>query len=1070
MGISNTDPRTLCSEGKQKSTQNAGKRSSTCNSCSGCYYQSHCFPCQHNPQHHHYHHYHHSEDWKTRAFCPSRRRHRTLLHLTACTVLLVLILPVSEAQDQVTLGPLKEEQPSNYYVGSIASATGISRELTNSAFKKLQFIINDDTPLFSINAHSGAIFTKQMIDREEICGDRLECVKEFDVTVKSENKFYRMVEVRVNITDINDNPPKFHGEGEIIVDIPENNEPGFSKLLPVASDPDIGLNSVQEYFLLPSDAPFSLHVDRRLDNRFVVSLRVDSSLDREKRELYTLRVAARDGGPQPYTGTLTVHVNVTDKNDNEPKFTQPSYTFTVQETFGTGKVVGKLTATDKDTGRNADIRYSMIFAKRYERGKDLFAIDQFTGEITIISPLQFDAGKTFHAVVEAQDRGDPPGIAEAEMTITVVNVGNNPPVLDVKLTTTKFSNTVTVSEDASNKTYIGKLKVIDNDPGSSGNVTCRSLHPNFTLEDFGYYAIFMNGSLDREAQSSIDVTITCSDQGTPPMSASVLFKVMVLDVNDNAPKFNQTVYNVNVVEENIVGKQIFKISAHDPDDHGHNEFTYSLFPKENRVFSIDEHSGIIKARTTFDHEIEKRLNVIVLATDTNKPSLVGTATVVVNILDINDNYPELLTKELRVPEGGGRMKVVGRLRATDKDSGRNAQLVFSLPLSGDPMVSQMFRVDTDGTVVALQELDREKTDRYNLRVEVRDNGEPSKTHTATVVVIVEDINDNEPVFLYPSVHNPPINIPWSTPADKELVKLNATDDDAGENKTITYQIISGNSAKIFSLDANTGSLYMSRRVYPDDPQIYELMIAARDRGIQPQESVVFLKLTVDATNASAAWLESEFELPPLEEEIRKAKQERYILIAGVVAGVTLLFSIIIIVVIILIRNGGTSARRRRQQAPVALNDKPPQWHVVKMSVQEEGGKGGGETGKVVAWRGSDVDIDLKGGGDGMGGGADRSSYCQPDVTKTGNDTTLKKTVASSHWHDGKDDPLQGQSSSNIGIGLDPYRKQDFYTFCKVSYLNVLFLVFSSCKFVSLCYNQPRNNLDGHNWNDLSTIK
>ena len=74
------------------------------------------------------------------------------------------------------------------------------------------------------------------------------------------------------------------------------------------------------------------------------------------------------------------------------------------------------------------------------------------------------------------------------------------------------------------------------------------------------------------------------------------------------------------------------MSAHDPDDHKNNEFTYSLFPKENGVFSIDEHTGIIKARTTFDHEVQKKLNVIVLATDINKPSFVSTATVVVNIL------------------------------------------------------------------------------------------------------------------------------------------------------------------------------------------------------------------------------------------------------------------------------------------------------------------------------------------------------------------------------------------------------------------------------------------------------
>ena len=305
-------------------------------------------------------------------------------------------------------------------------------------------------------------------------------------------------------------------------------------------------------------------------------------------------------------------------------------------------------------------------------------------------------------------------------------------------------------------------------------------------------------------------------------------------------------------------------------------------------------------------------------------------------------------------------------------------------------------------------------------------------HSSSVNVIVEDINDNEPVFLFPNQRDQSITVPWSTQANKELVRLNATDDDAGENKTLTYLIYSGNNAKLFSLDANTGSLYLRRSVYPDDPQLYKLMVAARDGGVQPQESVTFLDVNVDVTNASVAWLESEFEFPSVEDEIKRAKQERYILIAGVVAGVTLLFSIIIIVVMILIRNGGTSARRRRQQAPVALGDKPPQWHVVKMSVQEEGGKGGGEAGKIVAWRGSDVDIDLKGdGGDGTPGGGDRSSYCQPDVTKTGGDGTLTKTVASSHWHDGKEDPLQGQSTSNIGIGLDPYRKQDFYTFCKV---------------------------------------
>ncbi|CAG5136491.1 unnamed protein product, partial [Candidula unifasciata] len=899
-----------------------------------------------------------------------------------------LISVASSQSVKVTLGPLREEQKASTYVGNIASATSISRDVTQIEFTTLRFDFLDpsdrETHLFSINGRSGALFTQTMIDRESICPEMEECVLKFDVTVSSEvTAFLRLVEVSISIMDINDNMPTFDTD-EITIDP-----------LPTAIDRDTGENSVQKYKLVSPSEPFSLNVEKTLNNKFRVSLVANSVLDREKQDRYTLLLTATDGGPQPMTGTLTVHVNVTDTNDNSPTFTQQDYSYSVVETAGVGDVVGKLTATDKDIGKNGDIRYTITFPPRDTRGRTLFAIDQFTGEITIKSPLQYDAGKTFDAVVEAKDQGDIPHIAEAAVTLTIVNVGNNAPRLEVKLQKTVFENTVLISEDAKNSTFVGKLTAVDNDPGASGKVDCFSAHPNFKTDNFGeYYAIIMNGSLDREQAEKIDVKLVCTDAGSPPKTASSTFHVIVSDINDNAPVFSQIQYVANVTEENIVGKQILKLTAEDPDAGINRVFTFSLFPKENSVFSIDRDSGILKARTTFDHEVEKRLNVIVLATDEGHPSLVSTATVVVNILDINDNYPEIITRELRVPEGGGSMKYIGKLEGSDKDSGLNSELVFSMPPTSD-ISGQTFKVNPDGVVLALQELDRETRDKYILHLEV-------------LTVLVEDINDHAPFFHFPTQRNKTVSFLWSMPVNREITRVNATDDDLGENKTISYFISSKyNKADLFGLDKTTGVLYLRRKVKDTDDQNHRLMIGAQDWGVEPRESEALLEIIIDVTNATFSALDG------------RDPEEKYILIAGGVAGVTLLFSVFILVIIFVIRRGNNS----RSSVPPG---KEPDWQLVKTGIQEECGKG--EVEKVVAWRGSDADIEFKDFDEGEPDG-NFSLHSQPDVTKIGIDGTSKKCLGEgSPWNSGKDGGLQGQVV--LGLGSDPYRKHDFYTFCK----------------------------------------
>lgn len=170
------------------------------------------------------------------------------------------VIQVTEGQSvKVMLGPIREEQKTGTYVGNIASATLISREVSQSEFTTLKFEFLDPTDkwthLFSINGRSGALFTQTMIDREILCDDMKDCVIKFDVTVNSEvTPFLRLVEVSINVTDINDNMPTFETD-EITIDIPENNAVGLTKQLPSAIDKDTGENSVQKYTMLSPSGP-----------------------------------------------------------------------------------------------------------------------------------------------------------------------------------------------------------------------------------------------------------------------------------------------------------------------------------------------------------------------------------------------------------------------------------------------------------------------------------------------------------------------------------------------------------------------------------------------------------------------------------------------------------------------------------------------------------------------------------------------------------------------------------------------------------------------------------------------
>ena len=280
----------------------------------------------------------------------------------------------------------------------------------------------------------------------------------------------------MDIIDINDNAPRFPND-EVTLYIPEDANVKSQYKINGAIDADKGEgHAVEKYDIRTNDDTFSLDVEHNLDGTWGLKIVTNRQLDREQRDHYRFQIVARDGGTPPLSGTVTVNVNVTDANDNSPVFTKNIYNVEVKEDAVQGSSVGRVVATDKDAGQNAQITYR--FSPRRSGAVDeLFYIDTQSGEIKVKSPLQYHSGSIFETIVEARDRGNPPQAAQAILILSILDMGNNPPKLTINPVTDKTGNTVVLSEGAEINSVVAHVQTMDRDDGMNGVVSCESLNP-----------------------------------------------------------------------------------------------------------------------------------------------------------------------------------------------------------------------------------------------------------------------------------------------------------------------------------------------------------------------------------------------------------------------------------------------------------------------------------------------------------------------------------------------------------------------------------------------------------------
>ncbi|XP_075279271.1 cadherin-23 isoform X3 [Opisthocomus hoazin] len=557
---------------------------------------------------------------------------------------------------------------------------------------------------------------------------------------------------------------------------------------------------------------------------------VKGQVDREKGDFYTMTVVADDGGPK--IDSTVVTITVLDENDNSPQFDITSdSSVSVAEDSMVGKRVAVVLARDPDAGSNGQVTFSLM-SGNIGRAFEIRTTNNTYGEVFVAQPLDRELLDHYTLRIQASDGGVPPRRKEHTLRVNILDVNDNPPIID-----SPFGYNVSVSENVGGGTAVAQVHATDRDVGLNSVLSYYITRGN---EDLTFRMDRVTGEIatrpsppDRERQSFYSLVVTVEDEGNPSLSATTTVYVTVLDENDNAPAFQQQLYEVTLDEgPATLNATLVTVKALDWDEGPNGTVAYAI--AEGNIlgtFHIDSATGQIRTVKELDYEISHgRYTLIVTATDQCpifSRRLTSTATVLVNLNDINDNrptFPRPYEGPFDVTEGQPGPRVWTFL-AHDGDSGPSGQVEYSI-IAGDPLGEFVISpVEGELRVRKDAELDRENIAFYNLTIAARDRGVPPLSSTILVGVRVLDINDNDPVLL-----NLPMNITLSenAPISSFVTRILARDADKGLNALLTFDITAGNTENAFYINSTSGIVYVNHPLDRERVAEYRLTITVKD--------------------------------------------------------------------------------------------------------------------------------------------------------------------------------------------------------------------------------------------------
>ncbi|NWI76246.1 PCD15 protein, partial [Dryoscopus gambensis] len=678
-------------------------------------------------------------------------------------------------------------------------------------------------------------------------------------------------EVRIVVRDRNDNSPQFQQQRYHVA---------VNELTPVgttiftgfsgnngAIDIDDGPNGQIEYVIQynPNDKTSNRTFDIPLTLSGAVVLR--ERLNYEEKTRYFVIVQANDRAQnlnERRTSTTTLTVDVLDGDDLGPMFlpcvlvnnTRDCRPLTYQASLpeltdparvNPISVTPPIQAIDQDRNiqppsERPGILYSILVGTP-EDYPQYFHMNLTTAELTLLKPINRDLHQKFDLVIKAEQDNGHPLPAFANLHIEILDENNQKPYF-TRSTYEGFilesSPVGTTISDNRNLTSPLQVVVLDNDVEETKDPQLHLFLNDYTT----FFTVTQSGitryltllqPVDREVQQLYTFSMTASDgvQESVPVTVNIL----VIDANDNTPTFSNISYNVKIYTDMRPGEGVIKLTAVDADEGANGQIVYEILAGDQGHFTINDRTGLITIAPGVVLEVGRSYALTVRASDSAPPAQRRSSitTVYIEVLPPNNQspprFPQLMYS-LEVSEAMRIGAVLLNLQAFDREGDPIKYLIQN----GDPQ--QVFNLSQSSGLLALgKPLDRESTDRYILIVTASD-GRPDGTSTATVNIVVTDVNDNGPVF---DMFLPKNLSVQEEEANAFVGQVRATDADAGVNGQVHYSL--ANFKNLFRITSN-GSIYTAVKLNREVRDYYELIVEATDGAVDPRRSTLTLAIKV----------------------------------------------------------------------------------------------------------------------------------------------------------------------------------------------------------------------------------
>uniref|UniRef100_A0AAZ1XDJ4 Cadherin domain-containing protein n=1 Tax=Oreochromis aureus TaxID=47969 RepID=A0AAZ1XDJ4_OREAU len=436
------------------------------------------------------------------------------------------------------------------------------------------------------------------------------------------------------------------------------------------------------------------------------------------------------------------------------------------------------------------------------------------------------------------------------LEINILDVNDNYPAFSTD------SQSIEIAESTLPGTKFLVLSAFDADVGKNGiSMYKLSANEHFSLAvnkgESVSAELVLQKPLDREKQTVIRLTLTAVDGGTPPKSGTSQLIITVLDNNDNVPIFTKPLYKTMRVFENVpIGTTVLTLNATDADEGTNKEIIYTLSTKEQdhvlQIFKIDPNTGTLTVEGNVDFEEHPVFEIRAQASDKGQPPMSAHCKVLVEVLDLNDNAPEIFVTSLlnTVKEDAKAGTAVALVSVIDKDGGKNGEVHCTVDEDAP------FKLETNYknyySLIVIAPLDRETISGYDVTIIASDGGSPPLSSTSIIPIQVSDVNDNAPQFSS-SILN--IYVKENSQVGTILKTVTAFDADMNKNGEVTYSFLQSkiNSvalSTLLNINSETGDIISLQSFNYEELKTFQFKVQATDSGVPPLSSNVTVNVLI----------------------------------------------------------------------------------------------------------------------------------------------------------------------------------------------------------------------------------